>query len=169
MVELKKRLKQKGWPEDIAKKTEEILSSPEKKEKHVMFGKTMSGYMFWLGLIVLTLCMLGIAFFLIPFFIVVTNYFLHFVIMALAIVFGLLFDFIIKDIEHLDTKHHVFAALYIPIMAISFLAISVAISNRVDELLGVTLHRTPWGISIVFVITFMVPYLISLIKKKRNK
>jgi UDP-N-acetylmuramyl pentapeptide phosphotransferase/UDP-N-acetylglucosamine-1-phosphate transferase len=170
MVELKKRLvDEKGWPEEIARKTDEILSSKHMQEKHVEFGKTMTGLMFWIALLVLTLCMIGFALFLIPFLIMTSSYFLQFVVMALGVVFGLIFVFIINDIEHLERKHHIIAGFYIPIMAIAFLTISVAISNRVDEILGIKLVNSPWIVSLVFVITFMVPYFIDLfIKRKKS-
>jgi len=166
VIELKKRLKQKGWPEDIASKTEEVLS--KKQEKHIEFGKTMTGLLFWIALLVLTVCMIGLALFLIPFMIVIRSVFLQFIVMALGVIFGLFFVVILEDMEHLEKKHHVIAAFYIPIMAIAFLTISVGISRRIETILGIELVHSPFVVSAVFVITFMLPYFISLMRKRKK-
>ncbi|MBW3004080.1 hypothetical protein KY337_05960, partial [Candidatus Woesearchaeota archaeon] len=110
--------------------------------------------------------MIGVAIFLIPFLIVISNYYLYFIVVALGIVFGLLFNFIVQDIEHLEPKHHWFAGIFIPVIAVLALTISVHVANRADEILKVTLRHNPWTVSAIFIIVFMLPFIISSIKKK---
>ena len=163
MAKFEKKARAKGWPESEIKKVHSIM---QKKEKHIEFGKGLNRILFTTALVVITLCMIGVAIFLIPFLIVISNYYLYFIVVALGIIFGLLFNFIIQDIEHLEPKHHWFAGFFIPIIAILALAISVHVANRADEILGAELRHNPWVVGALFVIVFMIPFIISSIKKK---
>lgn len=162
MPKLDKKLRANGWPEHEIKRVHSVIS----KESNREFGVGLNRILFMTILIVITLCMVGVAIFLIPFLIVISNYYLYFIVVALGIVFGLLFNFIIQDIEHLEPKHHIFAGIFIPLIGIFAMTISVYVANRADEILRVSLRHNPWIVSAIFVLVFMIPFLISSIKKK---
>ena len=164
MPNIMDKLKARGWSESEIKKINSIISS--KNEKYIEFGKGLNRILFMTALVVITLCMVGVAIFLIPFLIVVSNYYLYLIVVALGVIFGLLFNFIVQDIEHLEPKHHFFAGIFIPVIALLALGISVHVANRVDAVLDFELHHNPWIIGSIFVVVFLIPFIISSIKKK---
>lgn len=164
MPKIDKKLRAKGWPDSEVKKLHSIIN--EKKDKHTEFGKGLNRVLFMTGLVVMTLCIIAVALFLIPFLIVISNYFVYLIIAALGIIFGLLFNFIIQDIEHLERKHHWFAAIYMPTISVFALAVSAYAANRAEKILGLSLRHNPWVVGAIFVIVFMIPYIVSSIKKK---
>ncbi|MEA3430033.1 MAG: hypothetical protein U9R08_02055 [Nanoarchaeota archaeon] len=164
MAKIDKKLRAKGWSDHEINKVHSIINT--KGAKHIEFGKGLNRILFMTALIVMTLCIIAVSLFLIPFLIVISNYFIYFIIAALGISFGLLFNFIIQDIEHLERKHHWFAAIYMPAISIFALTVSVHAANRVEELLGYSLRHNPWTVGAIFIIVFMMPYIISSIKKK---
>jgi len=163
-MKIDNKLKAKGWSQNEIDKANRLIS--KNPEKHAEYHKESNRIIFMSVLIVITLCMFGVAIFLIPFLIIISNYALYFIVITLGIIFGLMFNFIIQDIEHLEPKHHLFAGIFIPLISILALTVSVYVANRVDDILGVDLRHNPWIVSFIFIITFMIPFLISSIKKK---
>lgn len=127
--------------------------------------KIMSKIVYWLALLVTIIGNLIISAALIPFLIVMKDVQLYLIIIILGIAFGLLFDLLLRDIENIDFKHHVIAAIFIPGMAIVNLFIITNLANRLIEVLEVAnVKHNPIMISIVYIIAFMIPYLISRFK-----
>lgn len=140
------------------------MKKKERKKKESV-KKIMSKIVYWLALLVTIIGNLIISAALIPFLIVMKDVQLYLIIIILGIAFGLLFDLLLRDIENIDIKHHVIAAIFIPGMAIVNLFIITNLANRLIEVLEVAnVKHNPIMISIVYIIAFMIPYLISKFK-----
>lgn len=138
-----------------------------KKERRELISKKMSKIVYWLALLVTIVGNLIISAALIPFLIVLKDIQIYLIIAILAIAFGLLFDLLLRDIEHLDFRHHIIAVIFIPGMAILNLFIITNLSNRLIEILEVVnIKHDPIRISIIYAIIFMIPYIISRIRIK---
>ena len=164
-----RRLKEKGWPEEDIKKTEEIIERRRREDKSRTYV-SMNRMLYWSALIVIVLGNFAISMFLIPFLLVLKKIGLDIIIVTIAFAFGLLFNLLVMDIEHVEKKHHLFAVIMIPIIALVNFIIMVNVANSLGEAMNLPITRqNPYFISLIYVIAFVLPYLYSLIIKKEYK
>ena len=138
-----------------------------KLKKDEKISRKMSKIVYWLALLVTIIGNLVISAALIPFLIALKDVQIYLIIIILAIAFGLLFDLLLRDIEHLDFRHHIIAVIFIPGMAILNLFIITELSNRLIEILKVVnVEHDPIRISLIYATVFMIPYIITRIRIK---
>lgn len=161
---LHQRLREKGWTEEEIKKTMDILYSEEKKLKHLHFAKGAHPILYWLGLIIAIIgnFVLSVAF--IPFMMFLTSLQLYVILAVVAYIFGAVFNVIIKDIEHIDTKHHIIAGAFIPALALITVFVMTNVSNRVSEFIMAPNPHNPIIVSVIYLVFFSAPYAIYKIK-----
>jgi hypothetical protein len=166
---LRERLVEKGWAEDEIKKTESMVYGEGKQEKHIGFKEEMNKIVYWTTLLVLTIANFLISLVLIPFLLVMKPYQLGIIVGLLGFMFGLMFNLIVRDIEHIETKHHVAAAVFIPTLALINMFVMVSISNNLSTRLSLQIHENPWLISVIYVAAFLVPYIYSELIEAKNR
>ena len=122
---------------------------------------------------VLTIANFMISVILIPFLLVMQDIYLYAVVVVLGLVFGFIFNFLITDIEHLETRHHVFAGTFIPLIGIIDIFIMITISNDIARVFKLMTHSNALYVAIVYVVSFMLPYIITnftyLVHKEEQK
>ena len=159
--EKKDELLKKGWSEEEIKKAEAAIEKTELKD--VFFSKIT----FWSALVVIIFANLLVTLVLIPFLIVLNKWVLYLTVIILAGVVGFLYNFLITDIGHLEKKHHLSAAIIVPILALSNMVVMVLVSNKFITDLKIQFpSHNPWIIGIVFALAFITPYLIDRIRGK---
>lgn len=136
------------------------------KEKKVEYAKHGSNILYWMSLLVLTICNFFIAIILIPLLIFINQAQLYLIVVALGLVFGFFFNLLIHDIEHLERKHHLFAILFIPLVVIIDLFIVINISNNIATIFGISTKQSPLIVSCVYVLVFLIPYIFTRAKKE---
>jgi len=157
-------LRKKGWDEREILKAEKIL---EREEHHDMF---FSKIVFWSALVVIIFANLVVSLILIPFLIVLKQWILYSIIVLLAGTIGFLYNFLITDIGHLKRKHHVFAGIIVPSLALANFVIMVIVANQFITNLPIKNQpHNPWLISGVFAITFILPSLLGRIRTTRKR
>jgi len=151
----KEQLIQKGWSEQEIKNAESILDKTELKD---LF---LSKITFWSALVVIIFANLIVSLILIPFLTVLNHLVLYSIIIILAATIGFLYNFLITNIGHLEKKHHLLAAIIIPLIALVNVIIMVTVANNfIDNL---KLNNPPhnlWITALIFAIAFILPYLI---------
>ena|SRR3990170_184525 len=169
MEELKKKLSAKGWTEDEITKTVDMIYSSEKQEKHIDYKKQMNFTIYWMVILVLIVCNFLITVLLIPFLLLISSWMISFLIVVLGFVFGLIFDFLVRDIEHVERKHHIAAAVLIPILSIANIFIMEMVANKIAEYMNISFSQSPLLVSVLYVVPFLLPYLFSMYREARNK
>ena len=155
----KLELQEKGWSDKDIIQAEEILEKEEKKD--VFLSKIVFGT----ALVVIILTNLAVSMVMIPFLIVFSKFVLYTFVVILASTIGFTYNFLITDIGHLERKHHLFASIIIPLLALVNVVIVVIVSNRfISELEIKNTPHNPWIISIVFALAFILPYLIDQLR-----
>ena len=134
-------------------------TSERRKQRQIFYSKSMSRIHYWMTLLILTICSFLITIILIPFMLIVHNIVLYLIVIMLGLLFGLIFTFIVLDLEHLEKRHHVFAGLFIPLIALINMLILIILSTRIAIILGITIYRDPLVISILYLASFVLPYL----------
>ena len=136
------------------------------REHYTRYSKQAARILYWLVLLMLTICNFLIFIILIPFILILKSTHLFLIIGAIGLVFGLIFNFLINDIEHLEPKHHRFAAAFIPIIAIINIFMLISIERFISGVYPYS-NMDIFYASLIYVIMFMLPYVLGVLKKKR--
>ncbi|MBS3100853.1 hypothetical protein J4204_01850 [Candidatus Woesearchaeota archaeon] len=131
MENLVKRLEKKGWRKKEIVRAVGIIRNAKQNKPHDI--KFLEERIYWVLLAVIIAANFAISIALIPVLIALNGAFLYLVLMVLGIVFGLLFELVIRSIEHLEKKHHLLLAVLIPLIA---LANAFVISNVSNDLMS---------------------------------
>ena len=165
MEKLKKRLKEKGWSAQDINKTIKIIK--EAKEKKHPAIKSLDKLVYWAALAIAIIGNFIISIALIPPLMALKSIQLFLIIAALGISFGLLFELLIRSIEHLETRHHVFLGILIPSVALINIFIITLVSNNLEKIFKIDNSHNPYIIGIVYAVAFMSPFILyKLIMKK---
>lgn len=158
MQDIKKKLLEKGWKKSDINKTLKIIETAKaNKHPHI---KILDKSIYWISLIITIIGNIMVSFLLIPLLLVLKSFYLYIMVATIAISFGLLFELLIRSMDHLETKHHLFLSLLIPPILVINVIIVVSMSNKFNETINIQNTNSPLIIGIVYAITFMLPYLI---------
>ena len=165
MEKLKKRLKEKGWSaQDISKTIKIVKEAKEKKHPAIKF---LDKLVYWVALAIAIIGNFIISIALIPSLMALKSTQLFLIIAALGISFGLLFELLIRSIEHLETRHHVFLGVLMPSVALINIFIITLVSNNLVEIFKIDNPHNPYIIGIVYAVAFISPFVFyKLIMKK---
>jgi len=164
-----RRLKERGWSEEDIKKTEEIIQKRYREDKS-RSTPSMNRVLYWSAVVVIVLGNFIISMFLIPFLLVLRKLTLDIIIITIAFAFGLLFNLLVTDIEHIEKKHHIIILIIVPFIALINFIVMVNIADSLAATLKLPIAReNPYFISIIYVAAFILPYLYNLIVKKAYK
>lgn len=165
MEKLKKRLREKGWTSKDINKTIKIVK--EAKEKKHPAIKVLDKAIYWIALIIAIIGNLIISISLIPFLMALKSVQLFSVIIVLGFSFGLLFELLIRSIEHLESKHHIFLSILIPLVAVINVFIITLVSNNIEKIFKIDNPQNPYIVGIVYAISFILPFIFyKLVMKK---
>lgn len=158
MHNLIKRIEKKGWnKKDIAEAVEIIKNAKQNKPSDVQF---LEKRIYWILLIMIIAANFAISVALIPILMALRGIFLYFVVIVIGIVFGLLFELVIRSIEHLEQKHHVILAILIPLIALVNVFIISRISNDLTKTLNLRNFHNSIIIAVIYAAFFVLPYII---------
>jgi hypothetical protein len=161
---LHERLLEKGWSQEEIDQTTRILYSEEKKEKHSGYQTASHPILYWAGLVVAIIGNLLISVTLIPFLMILDSSQLYIILGIVGVVFGGMFNVILKDIEQVDQSHHVVAGVFIPAIALITVYIMTGVANRFNELIKNPNTHSQIVLSVVYLVCFSSPYLLYKIK-----
>ena len=89
------------------------------------------------------------------------------VVIVLGLSFGALFELLIRSIEHLEPRHHIFLAILIPIVAVINVFIITLVSNNLEKIFRISNPHNPYIIGIIYAVSFILPFVFyKLIMKK---
>ena len=158
MENLINRLKKKGWEKkDISKAVEIIHNAKQLKTAETRF---LEKRIYWILLVVIIVANFAISVALIPVLMALNGIALYSVIAILGIVFGLLFELVIRSIEHLEKHHHIWLAVLIPATALANIFVIVRISNNLTRALGLKNFQNPLIVAFAYAASFVLPYIV---------
>lgn len=135
------------------------------REHYIQYAKQSSRIMYWLVLLLLTICNFLIFAFLVPFMLILKATHLFLIVGTIGFVFGLIFNFLINDIEHLEPKHHKFAAAFIPSISVLNIFMLVSIQQFLRGFYSYT-NLDKYYASFIYIVLFMIPYALNVFGKK---
>jgi len=155
-VVTKARLQEKGWKDTDITKAEAAL------ERDLRYDVHFSRIVFWSAIIVIVFANILVAGVLVPLLIALNEWVLYSAVVILAGTVGFLYNFLITDIGHLEKKHHIWAGILVPILALGNIIAVVLLSNRFIEAAHIqNVEQDPYLIGILFAMAFILPYIID--------
>jgi hypothetical protein len=155
MDSIKNHLIEKGWNKKDISRTIKIIERA-KKNRHPQI-KILDKFVYWYSLLLAIIGNLIISIALIPVLLALKGAQLYTVIITLGLAFGLLFELLIRGIENLETKHHLFLGIIIPVIAvINF----IIVSNNMKTFIGIENPQNPVIVGIVYAVAFILPYAV---------
>ena len=158
MQNLVERLEKKGWKnKEIINTINIIRNAKHNKTQENLF---LEKRIYWVLLVIVIAANFAISVALIPVLMALKGIFLYFVIITLGIAFGLLFELVIRSIEHLERQHHQLLAILIPLIALANAFIISKISNNLTSILGIANVHNSISIAVVYAASFVLPYIV---------
>lgn len=156
MRNLVERLEKKGWEgKDIAKAVGIIRDAKAKKPGHIAF---LHKRVYWILFAVIIAANFAVSIALLPLLVALNGIFLYLVLAVLGIVLGFLFELVIRSIEHLEKRHHIFLAMVIPLTALANVFAMTNVSNDLAKTLNLVNFNNSVAVALVYSISFVLPY-----------
>jgi len=166
MDKLKKRLNEKGWSKQDIDKTIKIVK--EAKEKKHPTIKLLDKTVYWFSLILAIIGNFVISVALIPSLMVLKSIQLYLVVIVLGISFGLLIELLIRSMEHLEAKHHIFFGVLTPVLAIINFFIITLKANSLEQIFKIDNPQNPYIVGIIYAVAFILPFLFYKVFLKKD-
>ncbi len=152
------RLEKRGWKKkELIKVVNIIKKAKQNKTKDNLF---LEKRIYWILLVVIIAANFAISIALLPLLIALKGILLYFVIVIVGVVFGLLFELVIRSVEHLEKQHYLFLAFLIPSIALANIFIITKISNDLASTLSLKNFQNPIIIAVIYAVSFVLPYII---------
>lgn len=159
MYNLIKRLEKRGWGGREISKAVGIIQDAKKNKTEE--NKFLEKRVYWILLITIIAGNFAVSAALIPILLALNGLILYFIIAVLGIFFGLLFELVIRTIEHLERKHHLILAALIPLIAMGSGFLITRTSNELVSKFGLGNPHLPILVGLTYAVSFTLPYLIS--------
>ncbi len=160
----RERLESKGWSDEEINKTLAVLEHA-KRNPHIQVY-FLNNAVYWIALMLIIFGNFAFSILLLPLIITIHNLTLFFLILLVSFSFGIMMSIIIKDMEDLETKHHLAMFLLVPVIALAnfFVIVNVANKNIVAEILHA--QNNPWVVGLIYLVGFMLPYIYFVFEEK---
>ncbi|MBS3164503.1 hypothetical protein J4439_03660 [Candidatus Woesearchaeota archaeon] len=136
--------------------------------KYTSYVKQSSRILYWLALLLMVVLNFLTFLLLAPLAVFLDSIQRHALVGVIGLLFGLVFNFLVQDIEHLEPKHHYFAALLIPLVAAVNLFIMTFLVNALRGIWELPLTGGAVSESLAYAIMFIIPYLATLLRGKKT-
>jgi hypothetical protein len=120
---------------------------------------------YWIVLLSTILGNFVLSVILVPLLLTFTGVWLAIILVILGLLFGVLMHIIIKEIQHLKKSHYFVFEIFIPVLALINIYIITRLSNLLAPRMGITIQHNPWLVSVLYVMAFSLPHIISRMKK----
>lgn len=160
----RERLEQKGWSdEEINHALVVLQKAKENAHPHIHL---LNRVVYWFALVLIIIGNVAFSLMILPLLLTVENISLYFIVVILAFSFGTMMSIVIRDIEHIDKKHHIVFFSVVPVIGIVnfFIVVNVANNNFVANVLQV--HHSPVLVALLYLFSFVTPYFFMVFKRK---
>ena len=155
----------------VKKKPNIVIKKPLKlnyEHKRRAVESHMDKFLYGVSLLILVFCnFLGVLLML-PFLLVFEGTQLYLVIVMFAIIFGLLFNYLIMALSHLGDKHHIIAGVVIPILAIIDILVMLELMEMLIDRFRFFPTFDPYVVVVLFIAAFLIPYIFDLFRGKHK-
>ncbi len=146
--------------------TSPLLHNVKKNDYYKEHSKAMREMVYWISCLIMIVLNVFVAFAMVPILLVMTGFSLYLILAVLGTLVGIIFGHLIGNIEMLEKKHHIFAAILIPFLAVLNIVLISNLTNKIITLFSLNSNtNNPVILSIYFTVFLILPYIIKIIKK----
>jgi len=161
-----RKLLRKGWKyHDIHRTLKIIEEGKEKKHKHI---KILDVAVYWIALIVAVIGNIIILITLLPFLLMLKSWLYYIIIGIIGLSFGLLFEVLIRSIEHLEKKHHFLIGTLLPIIIFVKFILIIKVINVFLTSYNLSIE-VPMSMGVFYATCFILPYFVYQISSRLSK
>jgi hypothetical protein len=131
-------------------------------------ARASSSVLYWSTILFLTMMNFFVAMVLVPFFLAAPTFQLYLTVAIFGLLFGQLFNILITRIEFLERHHHLFASIFIPLIAIIALLIVLSSAESIAAVLGITITQNPKITMVIYIAAFLAPNTLSRLLSKKH-
>lgn len=154
-------LRSRGWELPEIEHASQVIEQAEKRKHATVI--ILDHSLYWFLLLVAMAGNVAAAFFLLPILAFLPGAAAYVIIAIVAFCLGALFTIIIRDIEKASTKHHIIAAILIPVAAIVTFIIMASLANTYGIRQA---NHSVIAVGITYAIFFLLPYLFFLSEER---
>ena len=156
MHNLTKRLEKKGWEKKEIDRAVLIIQKAKANRKvNSMFFERKIYFMI---LVVILACNFAVSIAMVPVILTIKGISIYFILAILGLAFGLLFEIMIRTVEHLEQAHHFFLALFIPLTAFANFFLMARLSSSAAG--NLQNYFGPISVALAYSAAFSIPYLV---------
>ncbi|MFH1181643.1 MAG: hypothetical protein V1702_01675 [Candidatus Woesearchaeota archaeon] len=137
----------------------------KKSRSSTEHNRSASAVLYWSTILFLTMMNFFVALVLVPFSLAAPTFQLYLAVAIFGLLFGHLFNILITRIEFLERHHHLFASIFIPLIAIVALLIVLSAAESIAAVLGITVTQNPKITMVIYIAAFLTPNTLSRIMK----
>lgn len=161
------RLRVKGWTEKEIAQTKKLIEKIKRKRaKHPhinLLGEAT--YWFLVGAVITTI--IAIAYWILPLILFLPEKVFYPLIIIIGLSFGMLLWIIIKDLDHLELKHHALISAIIPLTGGFSFTIILGQYSTLASSIGHEYNSIL--ITIIFIFSYAAPYAYHLNDKRKEQ
>lgn len=135
------------------------------QDKYTQYAKHSAKVVYWIALLMMAVGNFLIFLALIPLMLIISANQLVLIVGSTGLLFGVILSNLVRGIEHLEPKHHIFAAIFIPVLSIINISILISIYDFLNDIYTVSTTNILYA-SCIYVVMFALPYMGSFIIKK---
>jgi len=154
----------KGWSTKEIVHASQIIEDAENK-KHIgikFLDRSIYIALIFLLLVTSVVC----SIFLVPFILVIKNYFIILIVALLGFVFGVIFSILVVDAKLLDKRQDKKLVWTLIISGFFNAALIIGFSTRFSLQTGIGLVQNPYLIGGMYLFSYLVPHIVYMIQNK---
>jgi hypothetical protein len=156
----KRSMRKAARPVAPANVPEFKLNLAHDPERYIHYQRRGARLHYTMFLIMLTIFNFLTFLALVPLMVIIRSSLLMLILGGIGLVFGMVYLYLVRDIEHLQPRHHVFAAFYIPLIAIVNI-IALFFIGRLLQSGGDYEYPLLIYASAIYVMMFLLPFAIA--------
>ncbi|MCF7861988.1 hypothetical protein K9M79_07140 [Candidatus Woesearchaeota archaeon] len=147
-----------------------LLKGVKRSDYYTKKSSEISDLIYWMSCLIMVILSILIGCILVPLMIILSGAVLFSLISFLGLLVGIIFSHLVFRIEHLRTRHHLFAAILIPVMGLFNVFMISNLTNKIKDIYNIQeVYNDPFILSLFFASFMMLPYLYSLSMHMRKK
>ncbi len=161
-------LKQKGWNDEEINHAKRVLLKAKTNHKPLPWMKFLEKLGIWLFFVfIIGGAILG-AWLIEPFLLILNKTSALISIFIIGLLYGSLASILARDIESIETHHHILISLCIPLSAIVTSIIISKQAANISQIIGLGVEHNPILLGITFTVSSFIPYGIFLLNQRRQ-
>lgn len=161
-----KSIEKEKWDEKEIKKAAKIILDAEKNKG--IFIKILDEIVHWILLLIILFGNIILNVFIILISGLLSAPLFYTIVVLIAILFGILIEIPLRDIEKIDKNKHFISRIVLPLLALVNIYILIGIKNTIENISETVFEFNIVMIGLLYGICFLLPHLVSFIFRKRN-